>query len=63
MTWTRRGGFSGIFIGDYGLKPDDMEMTCDGLAGDFAHVRWSAYQTQDPCTDLVAHRLRTCCTT
>jgi hypothetical protein len=41
--------------GDYGLKPDDIEMTCDGLAGDFAHVRWSAYQTEDPYSDVVVH--------
>jgi len=41
--------------GDYGLKPDDVEMTCDGLAGDFAHVRWSAYQTEDPYSDVVVH--------
>jgi len=41
--------------GDYGLKPDDIEMTCDGLAGDFAHVCWSAYQTKDPYSDVVVH--------
>ena len=41
--------------GDYGLKPDDIEMTCDGLAGDFAHVRWSAYETKDPYSDVVVH--------
>lgn len=41
--------------GDFGLKPDDIVMTCDGLAGDFAHVRWSAYQTKDPYSDVVVH--------
>jgi hypothetical protein len=33
--------------GDDGLKPDDVETACDGLAGEFAHVRWSAYATKD----------------
>ena len=23
---------------DHGLKPEDVEVGCDGLAGDFAHV-------------------------
>ena len=41
--------------GDFGLKPDDIAMTCDGLAGDFAHVRWSAYHTKDPYSDVVVH--------
>src|SRR5260370_30499982 len=41
--------------GDYGLKPDDIDMACDGLAGDFAHVRWSAYETKDPYSDVVVH--------
>ena len=41
--------------GDYGLKPDDIDMACDGLAGDFAHVRWSAYQTKDPYSDVIIH--------
>ena len=41
--------------GDYGLKPDDVEMACDGLAGDFAHVRWSAYETKDPYSDVMVH--------
>ena len=27
----------------------------DGLAGDFAHVGWSAYQTKDPYSDVVIH--------
>ena len=42
-------------FGDYGLKPDDIKMGCDGMAGDFAHVRWSAYQTKDPYSDVVVH--------
>ncbi len=41
--------------GDYGLKPDDIDMACDGLAGDYAHVRWSAYQTKDPYSDVIVH--------
>jgi hypothetical protein len=41
--------------GDYGLKPDDIDMTCDGLAGDFAHVRWSAYHTKDSYSDVIVH--------
>jgi hypothetical protein len=40
---------------DYGLKPDDINVGCDGLAGDYAHVRWSAYQTDDPYSDVVVH--------
>jgi hypothetical protein len=28
---------------------------CDGLAGDYAHVRWSAYETKDPYSDVVVH--------
>jgi len=42
-------------FGDHGLKPDDVEVGCDGLAGDYAHVRWSAYQTNDPYSDVVVH--------
>jgi len=30
---------------DHGLKPKSVVVGCDGLAGDFAHVRWSAYET------------------
>jgi hypothetical protein len=41
--------------GDYGLRPDDIEMACDGLAGEYAHVRWSAYETKDPYSDVVVH--------
>lgn len=42
-------------FGDHGLKPDDIKVGCDGLAGDYAHVRWSAYQTKDPYSDVVVH--------
>jgi hypothetical protein len=42
-------------FGDHGLKPDDIDVGCDGLAGDYAHVRWSAYETQDPYSDVVVH--------
>ena len=40
---------------DHGLKPEDIEVGCDGLAGDFAHVRWSAYETDDTYSDVVVH--------
>jgi len=40
---------------DYGLKPDDINVGCHGLAGDYAHVRWSAYQTDDSYSDVVVH--------
>jgi hypothetical protein len=44
------------FFGDHRLKPDEIEMECDGLsAGDFAHVRWSANETKDPYSDVVVH--------
>jgi hypothetical protein len=42
-------------FGDHALKPDDIEVGCDGLAGDYAHVRWSAYETKDPYSDVVVH--------
>lgn len=42
-------------FGDYGLKPEDINVGCDGSAGDCAHVRWSAYQTNDPYSDIVVH--------
>ena len=42
-------------FGDHGLKPDDIKVGCDGLAGDYAHVRWSAYHTKDPYSDVVVH--------
>jgi hypothetical protein len=42
-------------FGDYGLKPDDIDVGRDGLAGDYAHVRWSAYQTNDSYSDVVVH--------
>jgi hypothetical protein len=42
-------------FGDLGLKLDDINVGCDGLAGDYAHVRWSAYQTKDLYSDVVVH--------
>jgi hypothetical protein len=42
-------------FGDHGLKPDGVEVGCDGIAGDYAHVRWSAYETTDPYSDVVVH--------
>jgi len=43
------------FFGDHGLKPAEVEVRCDGMAGDYAHVRWSAYETTDPYSDVVVH--------
>lgn len=43
------------FLEDHGLKPKSVIVGCDGLAGDFAHVRWSAYETKDPYSDVVVH--------
>ena len=40
---------------DYGLKPEGIKMKCDGVASSFAHVRWSAYETKDPYSDVVVH--------
>jgi len=42
-------------FGDYGLKPDEIRVECDGIAGDFAHARWSAYENEDPYGDVVVH--------
>jgi hypothetical protein len=42
-------------FGDYGIKPDEIRVECDGIAGDFAHARWSAYETTDPYSDVVVH--------
>jgi hypothetical protein len=42
-------------FGDYGLKPDEIEAECDGIAGDYAHARWSAYQSEDPYGDVIVH--------
>ncbi len=44
-----------VLFEDHGLKPDDIDVGCDGLAGDYAHVRGSAYQTDDPYADVVVH--------
>ncbi len=43
-------------FGDYGLKPEEIEVECDGVsAGNFAHVRLSAYETKDPYSDVIVH--------
>jgi hypothetical protein len=42
-------------FGDHGLKLEEIEVGCDGLAGDYAHVTWSAYETKDPYSDVVVH--------
>jgi hypothetical protein len=42
--------------GDHGLKPDEIDMGCDGVcAGEFAHVRLSAYESKDPYSDVIVH--------
>lgn len=42
-------------FGDHALTPGDFDVGCDGIAADYAHVRWSAYQTRDPYSDVVVH--------
>ncbi len=43
-------------FGDYGLKPEEISVECDGVsAGNFAHVRLSAYETKDPYSDVIVH--------
>ena len=43
--------------GDYGLKPEQIDMGCDGVcAGEFAHVRLSAYESKDSYSDVIVHR-------
>ncbi|PYU48391.1 MAG: hypothetical protein DMG53_06815 [Acidobacteria bacterium] len=45
-----------LLFGDYGLKPEEINVECDGVsAGDFAHVRLSAYETKDPYSDVIVH--------
>jgi hypothetical protein len=44
-----------VCFGDYGLKPERIKMPCDGVACNFAHVRWSSYETKDPYSDVVVH--------
>jgi hypothetical protein len=44
------------YFEDHGLKPDQIEIEYDGLSsGEFAHVRWAAYETSDPYGDVVVH--------
>jgi hypothetical protein len=44
------------FHGDCGLKPDEIVIEIDGVSGgEFAHVRWSAYQTDDLYSDVIVH--------
>ena len=44
-----------LMFEDYGLKPDSITVDCDGMASDYAHVRWSAFEPKDPFTDVVVH--------
>jgi hypothetical protein len=44
------------FLDDHGLKPSDIEVSCEGLSvGSYAHVRWSALNSEDPYSDVVVH--------
>jgi hypothetical protein len=44
------------YFEDHGLKPVEILVEYDGMsAGEFAHVRWSAYGTKDPYSDVVVH--------
>lgn len=44
------------FFEDHGLKPEEIDIKCDGLsAGEFAHVRSSALLIDDPYSDVVVH--------
>ena len=41
---------------DHGLKADEIKIKCDGVsAGEFAHVRWSAHDGNDPYSDVIVH--------
>jgi hypothetical protein len=51
------GESSGVVLRTTGLKPEDIELIRDGEACDFAHVRWSAYQTKDPYSDVIVHEV------
>jgi len=44
-----------VCFDDYGLKPERIKLPYDGVACNFAHVRWSSYQTKDPYSDAVVH--------
>ena len=45
-----------VYFEDHGLTPDEIATECDGIsAGEFAHVPWSAYHTQDPYSDVIVH--------
>ena len=45
-----------MFPDDYGLKPADIDVPFDGLsAGTFAHVAWSAMNTEDRYSDVIVH--------
>lgn len=39
-----------------GSRRGDFDVGCDGIALDYAHVRWSAYRTKDPYSDFVVHK-------
>jgi hypothetical protein len=44
-------------FGDYGLKPEEIKVECDGVSGGgFAHVRLPAYESQDPYSDVIVHK-------
>lgn len=44
-----------LMFEDYGLKPEEVAVDCEGMASDYAHVRWSAFEGKDPFSDVVVH--------
>ena len=44
-----------LMFEDYGLKPESIAVECEGMASDYAHVRWSAFEGEDPFSDVVVH--------
>ena len=44
-----------LMFEDYGLKPEAVAVDCEGMASDYAHVRWSAFEGKDPFSDVVVH--------
>lgn len=45
-----------IFFEGFGLKPDDVQVNCDGVSGgEYAHIRWSSAHTKDPYSDVIVH--------
>ena len=44
------------YFEDFHLKPDGIEIEwCGVTPGEFAHIRWSVYEPQNPYSDVVVH--------